>query len=101
MEPMTAHVENLSSAKGVRVIVADDASDSLVTLLVTRRNGRLQATMGTRGNYDADQRPYRTVSTVLDAPDVSSAEREARKRRWFERNAWRFRDRAGMVDLHG
>lgn len=86
---MTYHVTE--TRDGLRIIVADDESDSLAVIEVTRRHGSLMGKLGLRGNYDAHKRPHRPVYTTMDAPTVSPQDRAMRRADWFRRNHWRFR----------
>lgn len=89
MRAADVHVEDTPNGN-VRIIVPDNDSDSLAVIALSRFHGTLSAKVGLRGNYDAKGRPIRYTYATMPAPDVTPAEREARKARWFKHNSWRF-----------
>lgn len=70
---------------GLKIVIPDDESDSLVCIDVDREHGQLRARMGLRGNFSVFWRPMRWVSTYMDAPDVDEPTRLRRKAAAFER----------------
>lgn len=91
---------------GLRITVADDATDSLAIIDVSQRHNTLGVRTGLRGNLDAHKRPLRWSSQTMNAPPVSAQERYQRalnlvRRRpaWLDPTAFagyvsRLRDRA-------
>ena len=64
-----------ATSRGVRIHVADDATDSLAVIEVSNVYGNVGLRGGLRGNFDADKRPMRWISTSMEAPPVTARER--------------------------
>lgn len=72
-------IDTRSIRDGVRIFVADDETDTLAIIEVTKRHEMIYVKTGLRGNYTAYKRPIQWVAHSIKARKLTRAQQERAK----------------------
>lgn len=64
---------------GVRIYVADDETDTLAVIEITKRYDKVLLKSGLRGNYSARHRPVQWITSSIAAPKLTRQQQEKAK----------------------